>query len=720
MLTRLANLGLGHPRRVIGVALAFFLVAGVIGGPAAGLLKARNGFQDPGSQAAQAQRLIQRATGAEAHPGVLALVSAAPGTPAVASAAVTLRTVSGVASVATPTGRHDPALVSRDGRSSMVAATLRSAPNPNDVVKRIEAAFKGRHDVRLGGTDVANEQVVAQANSDLALAELLAFPLLAVLALVIFRGVAAVLPLAVGGTSVLGTFVVLRAVNAALPLSAFALNLVIGLGLGLAIDYSLFLVWRFREEVGRGAAVGDALRVTMATAGRTVIFSALTVAAAMATLIVFPQRFLVSMGIGGAVVALVAAAAALLVLPAAFVLLGSRLGRVHPRPLGTGGWYSLAHAVMRRPGLVAAGTAAALLVVASPTLRTHWSGVDATVLPTSRSARVVSDTLARSFSAQDLNTVTIAASAPGSDRRPLATYAARLGAVPGVTSVRPSEYLGNGVWKLTLGAAGDPISAGAQHTIAQVRAQPAPVPVAVGGQAADFHDQRAAISSSLPLALAVLGAVTLLILWAMTGSVVLPVKTLLMNALTVVTATGLLVFVFQDGRLTGPLAYTSQGGIEQTDFLVLAALVFALSTDYGVFLLTRIREARARGLPDREAIAAGLERTGRLVTAAAILLAVAIGAFGTSKVVFLKEVGLGTAAAVLIDAFVVRTLLVPSLMALLGRRNWWAPAPLRRLHERLGLGETDGAAMVAQPRRELGDRHAPRPLPAIANQGDRS
>ncbi len=180
------------------------------------------------------------------------------------------------------------------------------------------------------------------------------------------------------------------------------------------------------------------------------------------------------------------------------------------------------------------------------------------------------------------------------------------------------------------------------------------------------------------------------------------------------------MFVFQDGRLTGPLAYTSQGGIEQTDFLVLAALVFALSTDYGVFLLTRIREARARGLPDREAIAAGLERTGRLVTAAAILLAVAIGAFGTSKVVFLKEVGLGTAAAVLIDAFVVRTLLVPSLMALLGRRNWWAPAPLRRLHERLGLGETDGAAVVAQPRRELGDRPAPRPLPAIANQGDRS
>ena len=220
-----------------------------------------------------------------------------------------------------------------------------------------------------------------------------------------------------------------------------------------------------------------------------------------------------------------------------------------------------------------------------------------------------------------------------------------------------------------------------------VRALRAPAAVAVGGQAAEFHDQRAAIADSLPVALAVLAMTTLLILWLMTGSVVLPVKALVMNALTTAAATGLLVYVFQDGRLTGPLAYTSQGGIEQTDFLVLAALVFALSTDYGVLLLGRIKEARDKGLGDREAVASGLEHTGRLVTAAAILLAVAIGAFATSKVVFLKEVGLGTAAAVLIDAFIVRAALVPSLMVLLGWRNWWSPAPLRRLHARLGIGE---------------------------------
>jgi RND superfamily putative drug exporter len=410
----------------------------------------------------------------------------------------------------------------------------------------------------------------------------------------------------------------------------------------------------------------------------------------MASLCVFPQRFLISMGIGGAIVALVAAASALLILPSLFVLLGARIGRERPRPEGGGRWYRLAHAVMRRPGPIALATTAALLVIALPTLRTHWTGVDASVLPTSKSARVVSDTLARDFPARDLNTITIAATAPPSAGAQLSAYTAQLRTLPGVAEAQPPAYLGRGVWKLALGASGDPISATAQRAVQEVRGTTAPVPVAVGGQAADFYDQRAAIADTLPLALVVLAGVTLLILWVMTGSVVLPVKALLMNSLTVAAATGLLVFIFQDGRLTGPLAYTSQGGIEQTDFLVLAAIVFALATDYGVFLLTRIKEARDGGLSDREAIATGIERTGRLVTAAAILLAVAIGAFATSKVVFLKEIGVGAAAGVLIDAFVVRALLVPSLMALLGRRNWWSPPFLRRLHSRISVDETGG------------------------------
>jgi RND superfamily putative drug exporter len=687
MLRSLANAAIRRPRRLALGALAFFVIAAVVGGPTAGLLQARDSFQDPSSQSAHAKALIQRATGSEPQAGVLALVTAPPSSSAVASVASTIAGVPGVASVATPASGHDQALVSRDGRESIVAATLRSRPNPDHVVTRIQASLKDRHDVTLGGTDVAGKQVGDQARSDLGFAELLAFPLLAILSLLIFRGLAALLPVAVGATAVLGTFMVLRAINAGLSLSSFSLNLVIGLGLGLAIDYSLLLVWRFREELGRGASPPDALRTTLATAGRTVCFSSITVAAAMASLTVFPQRFLVSMGLGGAVVALVAAASALLVLPALLVLLAGHVGRVVPRPEGTGRWYRIAHAVMRRPALVAAVTTVGLLVIASPALRTHWSGIDASVLPTSKSARVVSDQLARNFPAQDLNTITIVATAPRTAGPELAAYEARLRDIPGITSARSPAYLGRGVWQLTLGANSDPISTAAQQTVQDIRAVPAPAAVALGGPAAEFHDQRAAIASSLPVALAVLAATTLLILWLMTGSVVLPIKALVMNALTVAAAAGLLVFVFQDGRLTGPLAYTSQGGIEQTDFLVLAALVFALSTDYGVLVLTRIKEGRDKGLDDREAVAVGLEHTGRLVTAAAILLAVAIGAFGTSKVIFLKEVGLGTAAAVLIDAFIVRTALVPSLMALLGWRNWWSPAPLRRLHARLGIRE---------------------------------
>ncbi|MGO9975072.1 MAG: MMPL family transporter [Solirubrobacteraceae bacterium] len=269
-----------------------FIVAGVFGGPTVGLLNARNGFQDPGSQSARAESAIERATGAESSPGVLALVAAPPSSPAVAAVAHSIAAVPGVAAVTQPSVRT-PGLISRDGSESVVAATLSSTPDPNTVVKRIESALQGRGEVQLGGGDVAGEQVSAQASKDLGFAELLAFPLLALLAALIFRGVAAVLPLAVGGLSVLGAFVVLRVVNYALPLSSFALNLVIGLGLGLAIDYSLLLVWRFREELGGGVTPAQAVRTTVGTAGRTVLFSAVTVACAMVTLTLFPQRFLV-------------------------------------------------------------------------------------------------------------------------------------------------------------------------------------------------------------------------------------------------------------------------------------------------------------------------------------------------------------------------------------------------------------------------------------------
>ena len=691
MLRALAGAAIRHPRRMLLFALAVFVVAGVFGSTAIGLLNASDPFSAPDSASARAEAAITLATGREVSPGVLALVSAPPGSRAVTSAAELIRRVPGVAAVQPPVSGHDAGLVSADGRSSLVAVTLRTGPDPGTVVSDIQAALKGRSGITLGGADVAGVQTGKQATADLGFAEAIAFPLLAILAFFIFRGVAALVPIAVGGMAVLGTFLLLRLVNDVLPLSVFALNLVIGLGLGLAVDYSLFLVWRFREEIQQDGDAERALRVTLATTGRTILFSAATVAAALASLCVFPQRFLVSMGLGGAIVAIVAVASALLIVPSLLMVLSRRISRVKPAA-PAGGWYRLARGVMRHPALVAAGTTALLLVVASPTLGVHWSGIDATVLPTSQSARVVTDSIARDFpSSNDANAILVVASTPASaSARPaLARYASRLAKIPGITQASAPVQLSPGTWEITLASPADPISAAGQQAVKAVRALPAPVPVLVGGSAADFADQGASIAASLPVALAILVLVTMLVLWLLTGSVILPVKTLLMNALTAAAATGILVFIFQDGRLSGLLSYTSQGGIEETDFLILAAMAFALSTDYGVFLLARISEARQPGVPEREAIAAGMQRTGRLITSASILLAVAIGAFATSKLVFLKEVGLGVAAAVLIDAFIVRGLLVPSLMALLGRWNWWAPAPLRRLHERLGLAEAE-------------------------------
>jgi uncharacterized membrane protein YdfJ with MMPL/SSD domain len=359
-------------------------------------------------------------------------------------------------------------------------------------------------------------------------------------------------------------------------------------------------------------------------------------------------------------------------------------------------WARITAVVMRRPGVVAAVTALAMLLVALPTLRTQWTGVDANILPDSHSARVVSDRLASEYPQLSADPVVLAVDAPAGARQQVQHYADSVAAVDGVRSVAPVQRLDYHTWRIDAVVPGSPIASGAQGTVEAISALPRPFHVDVGGAAANFADQRAAISSHLPLALTVLVLTTVLLLWLMTGSAVLPLKALVMNALTLGVTTGTLVLVFQDGRLESLLGYQSQGAIEQSDFLVLAAIAFALSTDYGVFLLGRIKEARDRGLPDRQAIVTGIGATGRLVSVAAILLSVALGAFATSQIVFIKEIGVGAVVAVLVDAFVVRALLVPSVMALLGGRNWWSPSFLRRLHARVGLSEAPGP-LVTQP-----------------------
>jgi uncharacterized membrane protein YdfJ with MMPL/SSD domain len=345
----------------------------------------------------------------------------------------------------------------------------------------------------------------------------------------------------------------------------------------------------------------------------------------------------------------------------------------------------VAKRVMARPGLVAVLTTAVMVALTLPALRAEWTPVDITSVPEGLSARTVGDTLERDFPREQTNPVLVTLGAGPGDRDAVEAFADEIAGAPGVERVAEPRSLDGSTWQIDVSARGEATGEPARDAVAALRDQDAALPVLVGGEAAEFIDQQDAIGSRLPLALGLLALLTFAVLWLMTGSVVLPFKALVMNVLTVGSTLGLLTLVFQDGRLEGLLGYTANGGIEPTDFVITATLVFALSTDYGVFLLGRIKEARDGGLPDREAVAVGLSQTGSVVTAAAILLAVAIGAFTTSSVLFIKQIGLGAALGVLIDAFVVRGLLVPALMALLGKWNWWSPRPLRWLHERIGV-----------------------------------
>jgi uncharacterized membrane protein YdfJ with MMPL/SSD domain len=696
MLNALAQRGIRQPRRILIGAFVVFIVAAVLGGPVAGQLDSANGFEDPGSSSVAAREAIQRASGLDPAPGIIAVVDTPRGAedqPRVAQVARIAEHAPGVAIVHTPAdaGR---ALIARDGRSALVTATLKASADEGEVVAAATKRLKDVPGVTLGGSAVAGEQIGDQVNTDLGHAEMFAFPLLALLAFFFFRGArAAALPLMVGLLAVVCSFLIIRLIDGVYSLSVYSLNVIFGLGLGLAIDYALFLVSRFREELDAGRDTHDAVRIAMRTAGRTVVFSALTVAAAMLSLVVFPQQFLKSIGIGGAVVSLVAASIALTILPALFTRMGTKLmprGGA-PNPAETR-WARITATVLKRPGAIAAVTAIVMVLVALPTLRAQWTGVDAGVLPTSHSARVVDDRLAADYPQLSSDPVVVAAHAPAGARETVDRYAASIGRVDGVSSVSAAQRLDGSTWRIDAVVPGSPLGDRAQDAVKAIRELPRPFAVDVGGNAARFADGHDAIAAGLPIALAILVVTTLVLLWLMTGSAVLPIKALIMSFLTLGVTTGVLVLVFQDGRFESLLGYTSQGGIEEADFLVLAAIAFAISTDYGVFVLGRIKEAHDRGVSQPWAITTGIGATGRLVSAAAVLLAVAMGAFATSQIVFLKEIGVGAVIAVLVDAFVVRAFLVPSLMALLGSANWWSPRVLRRLHARVGLSEEPSAA----------------------------
>ena len=717
MIRRVTSLVCSYPRRVLACAVALVLVAGAFGAPAIAILKSSSGdFEDPGSQYERANEMVHHASGQTPYYGVAVLLS---GTRKVASDPIAQRTVEGLGHLLShqrgfqqlldyPDSQLSE-LISRDGRKTIVLASFTSPADSTMAVARVRAALDrmptggllGGASVHFGGPDVTFDELNRRTTTDLEHAELLAIPIVLLLSFLVFRGfVAALLPPLVGGLAILLTFLVLRVVNELTPVSVFAFNLVSGLGLGLGIDYSLFVLSRYREELAGGRDARGAIGRTLETAGRTVLYSSLTVTVALTCLLVFPIRFLSSMGIGGAIVALADGVVALVVLPALMLVLGQRINALSPawlqrradrsaRSRQEGFWWRLAHGVMRRPGAVALVTIVALFAAAVPALHLRLAAPGANLLPRSTESRTVEDALSHDFDSNIAEAIYIVVKAPLETVQKIATDASRTAGHQATTP--PLILLGHNTWEIDLLPHGSPFSVSEQQLVRRLRVMVRPYGGLVGGWTAYFIDQKSAIAAHVPLAALLLCLVTIVFLFLMTGSVVLPVKAFVMNMLTMALGAGLLVLIFQDGHLSSLLGFSPIGGLEEASLVLMFVVVFALSTDYEVFVLGRVKELRDAGLDNDEAVALGLERTGRVVTAGAILFCVAVGALATTDVFFTKQFGLGTALAVAIDASIVRALLVPSLMALLGEWNWWAPAPLRRWHDRFGLRETTPA-----------------------------
>jgi len=729
VLTRLAVVGIRAPKRVLVLAGFVLVLAAVFGAPVASHLSS-GGFSDPSSASSRATDILADTFDA-GDPNLVLTVRAPGGVDSAAARRVgtgLARTVAAseharqVTSYWTAPAAQRVALRSTDGASGLVVARI--AGNDSDAPKRAAAIadpLAGARDgavVKAGGIAVTFDQVNHQVKDDLTTSEMIAIPLTTVALILIFGSLfAALLPVAVGIASIIGTMAILRLLAMLTDVSIFALNMTTALGLALAIDYSLFVVSRYREEIRAGRAPDVAVVRTMQTAGRTVLFSAMTVALSLAAMLVFPLYFLRSFAYSGIAVVALATVAALLLLPAVLTLIGPRidaldlraaarrlLGRPEPTPKTAeqGFWYRFARAVMKRAVPVGVLVVAVLVALGLPFGKAHFGFPDERVLPPSASAHQVGDELRDDFGVNAAGTVSIVLPRdPGN----VGAYGERLSRVDHVTSVAaptgtyadgravggPTPAMAkDGAAYLQVRTDVDPNTAAATDTLHALRSVPPPGPTEFTGQTAENADSLDAIGDALPWALMIIAIATFIVLFLFTGSLLLPLKALVLNTLSLSATFGAMVWIFQEGhlhRLFPDLTVT--GHIDATMPPLMFCLAFGLSMDYEVFLLSRIREAwlesdRSAGA-NVEAVAVGLGRTGRIVTAAAALMAIVFAAIAGSSVSFMMTFGAGLTLAVLMDATLVRGVLVPAFMRLAGRWNWWAPRPLARLHARIGL-----------------------------------
>ncbi|GIJ70535.1 MMPL family transporter [Virgisporangium ochraceum] len=692
MFTSIGRLTVRRRRLVLALTVLFVVVAGALGSGLFGSLGG-GGFTDPDAESARAAAFLT-ATGTTTVPELVLLVEAAAGVddPTVAAAgrdltaAVAAEPGVGRAVSHWSAGGDEPTLRSADGRFALVVVDLADATDADDLAAAIAGRYTGTRGpiaVREGGAHAIDTAIGEQLETDLIRAEAIAVPVTLALLLIVFGGlVASVTPLVVAAIGVAGAFLGLAVIARFTEVSVYSINLMTGLGFGLAIDYSLFILTRFREELAAGRPTADAVVRTVETAGRTVAFSALTVAVSLSALLVFPLSFLRSFAYAGVAVVLSAAAASLLTLPALLAVLGPRVGRRRTarRTAEHRFWFRLAQAVMRRPVPVTVGVVGVLLALGTPFLRVDAGLPTYRSLPPGSEAREVAEILDTRFAGTRTDEFAIAL--PGVAAGPAVDdLARRVRAVGGVDSVRV-ETSPAGSW-LTVVPSVVPRSPEGERMVHDLRALDAPFDYAVGGDAAELVDAKAAIADRLPLALAVIALATAVLLFAAFGSLLVPAKAILLNLLSLTATFGAMVWIFQDGHLSGLLGFTATGQLDVTMPILMFCVAFGLSMDYEVFLLSRIKEEYDATGDNSRAVATGLARTGGLITAAALLLAVSFAAFGVSGMSFLKLMGIGLALAVVVDATVIRGLLVPALMRLAGDANWWAPAPLRRLHRRL-------------------------------------
>jgi RND superfamily putative drug exporter len=764
MLTRLANLATRRSRLVLVVAVLFVALAGALGGGVADSLTA-GGFDDPATESARAEEVLAQ----KFDTGVpnLVLVASAPDgdvdSPAAAEAgqALTdeLAAEPGVTDVVSYWSEGNaPPLRSDDGSRALVIARIEGDDDQveariEELGPRLQRSGDGEAlEVEVGGFAQVFHEVGNTIEEDLVKAEMIALPITLVLLVLIFGSVvAASLPLVIGIMSIFGTFLVLQLLSGVTEVSIYALNLTTAMGLGLAIDYSLFIVYRYREELRAGHEPRPAVIRTVRTAGRTVAFSAMTVAASLCATLVFPLAFLRSFAYAGVAVALLSGLFSVVVLPAILALLGHRVNsltvwRRSLVPPEKGVWHRIARFVMRRPVPVAAGAVAVLLLLGAPFLGLRLTQPDDRVLPPGADGRVVGDVVRDEFSSEEAGALSVvpATETPDVPTTEIDAYAATLARLPGVSRVDAATgtYCGEGVaaefgcepGQLVLGPDAAPRYAGFTATygsylsvvpsvepyspegedlVHAVRDTDSPYPVLVTGQSAGLVDLNNSLFSRLPLALGIIAVITTVLLFMMFGSVVIPAKAIVLNLLSLSATFGAMVWIFQEGHLSGALNFTPTGGLAAAMPILMFCVAFGLSMDYEVFLLSRIKEEHDHGADNETAVAVGLERTGRLVTAAAVLMAVVFISFALGRVSFIKLFGLGLTLAVLMDAFLIRGTLVPAFMRLAGDWNWWAPGPLRRFHDRWGIRES----ISLDDEGDEGQAGEPTPAPAATLVG---